>query len=94
MDFKWIRTASVAALGMASITMGGAAFADVLYNDDVIVKGSMCVGVDCNNGESFGFDTIRLKENNLRIVFRDTSVSSGFPTRDWQILANETANGG
>ena len=94
MDVKWIRTAAVAMLGMAATGMGGAAFADVLYNDDIIVKGSICVGVDCNSGESFSFDTIRMKENNLRIRFIDTSVTSGFPTRDWQILVNDSINGG
>jgi hypothetical protein len=62
--------------------------------DDLIVDGSLCVGQDCVNGESFGFDTIRLKENNLRIRFVDTSNSASFPTRDWQIIANESANGG
>lgn len=67
---------------------------DFLHNDDVIVKGSICVGVDCSSGETFNFDTIRLKENNLRIKFIDTSNASGFPTRDWEISANESANGG
>jgi len=52
------------------------------------------VGMDCINGESFGFDTIRLKENNLRIRFQDTSSTSSFPTNDWQIVANDSGNGG
>jgi len=52
------------------------------------------VGQDCVNGESFGFDTIRLKENNLRIRFVDTSSTSSFPSNDWQITANDSANGG
>ena len=58
------------------------------------MDGSICVGTDCNNGESFGFDTIRLKENNLRIKFQDTSTTASFPSRDWQITANESENGG
>ncbi|MFK8013270.1 MAG: hypothetical protein AB8B80_14620 [Marinicellaceae bacterium] len=62
--------------------------------DDLIVDGSVCVGQDCVNGESFGFDTIRLKENNLRIKFQDTSNSASFPTNDWQLVANDTGNGG
>jgi hypothetical protein len=62
--------------------------------DDLIVDGSACVGQDCVNGEAFGFDTIRLKENNLRIKFQDTSNSSSFPSNDWQITANESTNGG
>jgi hypothetical protein len=60
--------------------------------DDLIVQGSLCVGLDCVNNESFGFDTIRLKENNTRIKFEDTSVGS-FPTNDWQLTANESASG-
>ncbi|MBW3670645.1 MAG: hypothetical protein KY432_03120 [Acidobacteria bacterium] len=67
---------------------------DVVYNDDVIVTGSLCVGFDCVNGESFGFDTIRMKENNTRIKFEDTSSSAGFPTTDWQLTANDSASGG
>lgn len=62
--------------------------------DDLIVDGSACVGQDCVNGESFGFDTIRLKENNLRIKFQDTSSSASFPTNDWQLTANDSSNGG
>jgi hypothetical protein len=46
------------------------------------------------NNESFGFDTIRLKENNLRIKFDDTSATAGFPAMDWQLTANDSASGG
>ncbi len=67
---------------------------DFVINDDLIVDGSACIGFDCVNGESFGFDTIRLKENNLRIKFQDTSSAGSFPTNDWQLTANDSANGG
>jgi hypothetical protein len=67
---------------------------DQVILDDLIVDGSICVGFDCVNGESFGFDTLRLKENNLRIRFYDTSSSASFPSRDWQITVNDSANGG
>ena len=69
-------------------------FADVVHLDDVIIDGSECVGNDCVNGESFGFDTIRLKENNLRINFYDTSSISNYPTNDWRILINDSNDGG
>lgn len=69
-------------------------FADVVHLDDVIIDGSECVGNDCVNGESFGFDTIRLKENNLRINFYDTSSISNYPTNDWRILINDSNAGG
>jgi hypothetical protein len=67
---------------------------DVVTADDAIIQGSLCVGLDCVNNENFGFDTIRLKENNDRIQFDDTSTSAGFPTNNWQIRANSSASGG
>jgi hypothetical protein len=67
---------------------------DVVNADDVIVQGSLCVGFDCVDNESFGFDTVRLKENNTRIKFDDTSASAGFPANDWQLTANDSASGG
>jgi hypothetical protein len=67
---------------------------DVVTADDIIVQGSACIGLDCVNGESFGFDTIRLKENNTRIHFDDDSTSPGFPNVQWQLTANDSASGG
>lgn len=67
---------------------------DIQHLDDVIISFSLCVGNDCVNGESFGFDTIRLKENNLRIHFDDTSSSASFPRNDWRITINDSSNGG
>jgi endosialidase-like protein len=69
-------------------------FFDFVIADDLIVQGSACVGIDCVDGESFGFDTIRVKENNTRIQFDDTSTSAGFATNNWQIRANNSASGG
>jgi hypothetical protein len=66
---------------------------DQVIPDDLIVQGSACIGLDCVNNESFGFDTIRLKENNTRIKFEDTSVGT-FPSNDWQLTANDSASGG
>ena len=65
-----------------------------LFASDVEIQGSLCVGLDCTSTESFGFDTIRLKENNTRIKFDDTSTSSGFPNNDWQLTANDSNSGG
>jgi len=73
--------------------MNNVTAADQVIADDLIVQGSACVGFDCINNESFGFDTIRLKENNTRIKFEDTSVGS-FPSTDWQLTANDSASGG
>lgn len=67
--------------------------ADQVIPDDLIVQGSTCTGFDCVNNETFGFSTLKLKENNLRIEFDDTSTSTGFPANDWQIVANDSASG-
>lgn len=56
--------------------------------------GSLCVGTDCTPNETFGDDVIRLKENNTRLRFQDTSNSGAFPTTDWELVANESSNGG
>lgn len=72
----------------------GVTIMDVVTPDDIIVQGSACIGLDCVNNESFGFDTIRLKENNTRIKFDDTSTGAGFPANDWQLTANDSAAGG
>jgi hypothetical protein len=66
---------------------------DQVIPDDLIVQGSLCVGFDCVNGEVFNFDTIKLKENNLRIKYEDTSISP-FPSTDWQLTGNDSASGG
>ena len=64
------------------------------FTTDLIVQGSQCIGIDCTSTESFSFDTLRLKENNLRIKFDDTSGSASFPGNDWELTANDSTNGG
>ena len=68
--------------------------ADEVIIDDLIVVGSECLGLDCDLDEEFGFSTMLLKENNLRIFMHDTSISASFPTNDWEIIANDSANEG
>ena len=65
-----------------------------VFATDLIVQGSGCVGFDCASSENFGSDTLRLKENNLRIHFDDTSASASFPKTDWRLVANDSTNGG
>lgn len=67
---------------------------DQVIPDDLIVQSSICAGFDCVDGESFGFDTIRMKENNVQINFMDTSTSAGYPANDWTIVANDSTSGG
>jgi len=92
------RTIATARKGTSGVTTdatkGKIATNDQVIADDLIVQGSECVGLDCVVNESFGFDTLRLKENNTRIKFEDTSTSTGFPTTDWQLTANDSASGG
>lgn len=78
----------------AQMDLDGADLKDQVFVDDLIVNGSACVGQDCVNGENFGFDTGRYKENNLRIHFFDTSSSASFPSNDWRIVINDSSNGG
>ncbi|WP_395373354.1 hypothetical protein [Marinicella sp. W31] len=78
----------------ADVAEQGGVNRDQTFFDDIIAQSSLCVGQDCVNGESFDFDTIRLKENNLRIRFVDTSNSASFPSTDWELRANSTQNGG
>jgi len=89
------RSAATAPLKGSSspIDLDGGTESQVIAQD-LIVQGSECVGLDCVNNENFGFDTFRLKENNLRINFMDTSNSGSFPTNDWRIVANDSSNGG
>ncbi len=94
MTRKFLLRSTSLTLAAGAISLAGAAQADQVILDDLIVDGSACIGFDCVNGESFGFDTLRLKENNLRIKAQDTSSSASFPTNDWQITFNETNNGG
>lgn len=92
-----MQTASQAyplALLVGAALFPGSAAADFVIADDLIVQGSTCIGLDCVNNESFGFDTVILKENNLRIFFNDTSVSGGFPANKWRITVNSNASGG
>ncbi|MEZ5714072.1 MAG: hypothetical protein R3D85_02185 [Paracoccaceae bacterium] len=83
--------ASAAAL---ALTAGASLATTILTNGtDGTITNSLCVGQDCTGSENFGFDTLRLKENNTRIKFDDTSASGSFPYVDWQIRANGSNNG-
>lgn len=60
--------------------------------NDQSIRGSLCVGEDCNVSETFGETTLKLKEDNLRIEFDD--ASTGSPANDWQIKINDTDGSG
>jgi len=77
-----------------TITVPFTSQADEVVLDDLIVDGSACIGLDCVVDEDFKFTTLKLKENNLRIFLQDTSNTSSFPSNDWEIIANDSTNGG
>jgi hypothetical protein len=76
--------------------IGSIGIMDVLHLDDVIVTGGLCAGFGCltDGTEDFNFKTIKLKEDNDRLYFDDTSTTVGFPRNDWQIVITDTASGG
>lgn len=68
--------------------------AQEVVNDDLIVIGRACVGTDCVATGEGGLDNLKLKHNNTRLLFDDTSTTAGFPATDWRLTANDsTVNG-
>lgn len=64
------------------------------FPDFVSAAGGLCGGVDCTSSETFGIVTVKMKANNTRLKFEDTSTSPGFASTDWQLSANDTIMGG
>ena len=86
----------IAGLLLAAVAFGvpQSASAQFTHIGDVKISGSLGIGIDISSSQSFGFDTQILKENNLRILFDDTSTSASFPNNDWRLTANDSSNGG
>jgi len=51
--------------------------AQEVVNDDLIVIGRACVGIDCIATGEGGLDIIKMKHNNTKLLFDDTSTSPG-----------------
>ncbi len=79
--------------GGSTILKSAEATADQVTNDNLIVVGGLSVGIDAASGDDFNFVTLRLKENNTRIYFDDTSTGT-FPSNDWILEANSIVDGG
>ena len=90
---QWLQNAALG-LGVGLLVGSLPAGADQVILEDLVVDGSACVGLDCVSPEDFSFDTIRIKENNLRLHADDTSASADFPATDWRLVFNDSANGG
>lgn len=81
-------------LGLVTSESIGRIAEETVISGDLTVYNSLCVGFDCLNSETYGSDTIRLKENNLRIHADDTSTAASFPNQDWRLEFNSNLNGG
>lgn len=89
----FVRRLVVPAAGFGVLATG-AWGEDQVISNNVIITESLAVGKDAEDGEPFGYDTLRLKENNVRLHFEDTSSASIFPRNDWRIVINDIENGG
>ncbi len=87
-------TAGAALAVLAAAVVASTAAAQQVINEDLVVRGSQCVGARCDGAPKFGLDTIRLREEDLRIKFEDTSTSFLVPSSDWQITINDVGWGG
>ena len=90
---KLLNTSLVVILVVLSFMPSGRA-QDLVVSDDYIVTGGLAVGLDGVNGEEFNFTTMKLKENNVQLLFEDTDSTLSYPSMDWLLRANETTNGG
>ena len=75
--FTPLRAASAGLAFVATSLLSAPASADIIHTDDVIIEKNtlggvgLCVGNSCADGESFGSDSIRLKEESVRLHFDD-----------------------
>jgi hypothetical protein len=83
-----VRSTSFVSLLMLCCSL--AVRAQEVVNDDLIVIGRECVGVDCIATGEGGLDIIKMKHNNTKLLFDDTSTSAGFPATDWRLTANDS----
>ncbi len=67
--------------------------ADQIFDENITYQGSLCVGLDCAEVEALGADVLRIKENNTRMRFWDSSVI-GELNVSYQLIANDSSNEG
>jgi len=80
-------------VGVSAVLLTSTVIADEVRTENQIVQGGFCAGFDCVNGEVFNEDTLRLKENNLRIRLIDTTADDVFG-ESWVIEANDSIDAG
>lgn len=90
------KSSSLLILAFLSTTLAAPApaAAQEVIADDLIVQGDLCAGIDCDAAEVFGLNSVKIKENNTRLLFEDTSTTAGFASTDWLLVANDTTSGG
>lgn len=62
--------------------------------EDLFVSGKLGIGADMTDNTSVEFTTMIMKENNIRLLFDDTSTPGEFASNDWAIKINDTESGG
>ncbi len=67
---------------------------DYVLNNNAIIKARHCVGGDCLGAQTFGNETLLLKDKVVWIRFNDTSSTSSYPKHDWEIRCNDAGMGG
>jgi hypothetical protein len=86
---------AVVSAALAATLLSSDARADQVLSDDLIVHGSVCIGVVCGDGEGFVYESLRLREfvNRIRVV--DQSTTGGaLGHRNWIIDFNEDSGPG
>ncbi|WP_369985797.1 hypothetical protein [Thalassolituus sp.] len=71
----------------------GSVMADEVITQELVVQQSVCVGAECQDGEVFGFETLKVKSASPQMLFDDTSSSAAFPSNDWQVGVSDEIAG-
>lgn len=75
------------------LSAAGNVMADEVINENLVVTQKTCIGVDCQDGEQFSFETLKVKGDSPQIYFKDTSNSGAFPRNDWQVGVSDEVAG-
>ena len=67
---------------------------DYVLTEDLIVTQNACIGASCAADMAWTYTPLTLRYVDDRIFFDDPSTSAGFPTNDWAILINDSAQYG
>ncbi len=64
-----------------------------LISETLYVAGRLGIGDDMVDGTAFDHTAMTVMQNNIRLLFDDTSSSGTFPANDWAIRINDTEEG-